>query len=81
MPEEQQDVNAVLAKIDLLAPRPKYAIVYYFSFLEPGERHPDPNRRVGFQHPLTKQTRRSLARWFVIFLRNYARRAAACRLP
>ena len=41
MPEEQQDVNAVLAKIELLAPRLKYAIAYYFSLLEPGDRHPD----------------------------------------
>jgi hypothetical protein len=41
IPEEQQDVNAVLAKIELLAPRLKYAIAYYFSFLEPRERHPD----------------------------------------
>ena len=41
MPEEQQDVNAVLAKIELLDPRLKYAIAYYFSCLEPGERHPD----------------------------------------
>jgi hypothetical protein len=41
MPEEQQDVNAVLAKIDLLDPRLKYAIAYYFSLLEPGDRHPD----------------------------------------
>jgi hypothetical protein len=41
MPEEQQDVNAVLAKIEHLDPRLKYAIAYYFSFLEPGERHPN----------------------------------------
>jgi len=41
MPEEQQDVNDVLAKIELLAPQLKYAIAYYFSFPEPGERHPD----------------------------------------
>ena len=42
MPEEQQDVNAVLTKIALLDPRLKYAIAYYFSCLEPGERHPNP---------------------------------------
>jgi len=40
MPEEQQDVNAVLAKIELLAPRLKYAIAFYFS-LEPAERLPN----------------------------------------
>jgi len=40
MPEEQQNGNAVLAKIELLAPRLKYAIVSYFS-LEPCERHPN----------------------------------------
>jgi hypothetical protein len=40
MPEEQQDVNAVLARIELLDPRLKYAIVSYFS-LEPGGRDPN----------------------------------------
>ncbi len=40
MPEEQQDVNAVLAKIEPLHPRLKYAITLYFS-LEPSERHPN----------------------------------------
>ena len=38
--EEQQDVNAVLAKIEPLSPALKYAIAFYFS-LEPSERHPN----------------------------------------
>lgn len=38
--EEEQDVNAVLAKIEPLSPALKYAIAFHFS-LEPSERDPN----------------------------------------